>query len=48
MIAVLVSSFKFELPNKPIVWNYAMVMYSTAGADSKKQEMPLKVSLARH
>lgn len=45
MLAVLLSAFKFERTDKPIVWNYSAVEYPTVGAKSEKPEMPLKMSL---
>ena len=45
ILAVLLPNFKFELSDKPIVWNHASVMYPTVGAESQTPEMPLKISL---
>ncbi|KAI0737451.1 cytochrome P450 [Daedaleopsis nitida] len=44
MLAVLLTSFCFEMSDKPIVWNYAGVAYPTIGKTSTKPEMPLRVS----
>ncbi|KZT73906.1 cytochrome P450 [Daedalea quercina L-15889] len=45
VLSVLVSTFTFELPETPIAWNVGGVWYPTAGKDSPKPEMPLKVGL---
>ena len=44
-MAVLLTNFKFEPSDKPIVWNNAGVAYPSVGRESKKPEMPLKVAL---
>ncbi|PCH40536.1 cytochrome P450 [Wolfiporia cocos MD-104 SS10] len=45
VLAVLVSSFTFELTDDPIEWNVAGVRYPTIGRESDVPELPLKVSL---
>ena len=45
VLSVLVSSFTFELPDKPIEWNVAGVWYPTVGKDSNKPQLPLKVQM---
>lgn len=44
-LSVLLSSFSFELTEKPIVWNVGPVMYPTVGEDSDRPELPLRVTL---
>ncbi|OBZ67636.1 Docosahexaenoic acid omega-hydroxylase CYP4F3 [Grifola frondosa] len=44
VLSLLIASFTFELSDKPIVWNLAGVRYPTVGKDSKKPQMPLKVT----
>ncbi|KAH9928315.1 cytochrome P450 monooxygenase [Fomitopsis serialis] len=46
ILSVLLSTFKFELTDKPVVWNVASVRYPTVGTGSNYAEMPMKVSLA--
>ena len=48
VLSVLVSNFTFELSNKPIAWNVGGVMYPTAGKESARPELPLKVGLYKH
>ncbi|KAI0806598.1 cytochrome P450 [Fomes fomentarius] len=48
MLSVLLANFKFELTDKPIVWNNAGVAYPTIGKESKKPEMPLKLTAIKH
>ena len=43
---MLINSFKFELSDKPIVWNFAAVAYPAISRQSLKSEMYLMVSLA--
>ncbi|KAI0763487.1 cytochrome P450 [Trametes elegans] len=45
VLSLLLSSYVFELPDKPIVWNISGIRFPTVGVDGKKPEMPLKVSL---
>ncbi|KAH9838240.1 cytochrome P450 monooxygenase [Rhodofomes roseus] len=45
ILSVLLSTFKFELTDKPVVWNVASVRYPTVGTESNYAEMPMKVSL---
>ena len=47
VLSLLLSNFKFDLSDKPIVWNNAGVAYPTVGRDSRKPEMPLKVSVIK-
>ncbi|KAI0761522.1 cytochrome P450 [Trametes elegans] len=44
ILSVLLSNFGFELTEKPICWNHAGVMYPTAGKESRRPEMPMRVS----
>jgi len=44
-LAVLVTNFTFDLPEKPIAWNVAAVWYPTIGRNSTKPEMPLTVGV---
>ena len=46
VLSMLISNFKFELPGKPIAWNFAGISYPTMGYTSTKPEMLLKLSLA--
>ncbi len=46
VLCVLLSTFKFELSEKPFVWNFAAISYPSASFVSSKPEMSLKVSLA--
>ena len=43
-MSLLVSSFKFELTDKPISWNTSGVSYPTMSEDSDRPEMLLKVT----
>ncbi|KAH9936146.1 cytochrome P450 [Fomitopsis serialis] len=45
VLSVLLTTFTFELPEKPVVWNVAGVWYPTVDKASSKPEMPLKVGL---
>jgi len=47
VLATVVESFRFELPEKEIGWNYAGIAFPTAGEDGHTAELPLKVSLVR-
>ena len=40
---MLIPSFRFELADKPIVWNFAGVSYPAATKDSNVPSMYLKV-----
>ncbi|KAI0657108.1 cytochrome P450 [Cubamyces menziesii] len=44
VLSLLVSSFKFELTDKPISWNTSGVSYPTMSEDSDRPEMLLKVT----
>ncbi|KAI0368654.1 cytochrome P450 [Pilatotrama ljubarskyi] len=47
VLSTLVRSFKFGLPDKPVTWNSAAVVYPTMGGpDNLRAEMFLKVKLA--
>ncbi|KAI1791311.1 cytochrome P450 [Ganoderma leucocontextum] len=46
VLSTLLSSFRFELSDKPFVWNFAGFSYPSASHESSKPEMVLKVSLA--
>ncbi|KAM5531287.1 hypothetical protein V8D89_015042 [Ganoderma adspersum] len=46
VLCVLLSTFKFELSEKPFVWNFAAISYPSTSYVSSKPEMSLKVSLA--
>lgn len=46
VLYTLISSFKFELSSKPVVWNFASIAYPAVSRDSSKPEMYLNVSLA--
>ncbi|PIL26669.1 cytochrome P450 [Ganoderma sinense ZZ0214-1] len=46
VLCLLLSRFKFELSEKPFVWNFAGISYPSASYASSKPEMFLKVSLA--
>lgn len=45
VLSVLVSTFTFELPDKPIEWNVAGVWYPTVGKGSNKPQLPLRVRI---
>nr|F1SY85.1 RecName: Full=Cytochrome P450 monooxygenase 91; Flags: Precursor [Postia placenta Mad-698-R]BAK09429.1 cytochrome P450 [Postia placenta] len=47
VLAVLLSSFKFSLSSKEIVWNVAGIQYPTVGA-SGKPEMPMKIDRVKN
>ena len=42
---MLVSTFTFELPDKPIEWNVSAVWYPTVGKLSNRPQLPLKVGV---
>ncbi|KAI0775295.1 cytochrome P450 [Trametes elegans] len=45
VLSTLVAAFRFQLPDKPITWNFAGVHYPTMGGpDKAKAEMYLKVT----
>ena len=46
VLSTLVATFRFELSEKPFVWNTAGVAYPAAKTGDKNPEMYLKVSLA--
>lgn len=45
VLYTLISAFKFEFSEKPIVWNFAGIPYPALSRQSSKPEMFLKVSL---
>ena len=47
VLSVLLSTFRFEETNKPVVWNVGAVWYPTVGSESNTPELPLKVSLLK-
>ncbi|CCM06150.1 uncharacterized protein FIBRA_09623 [Fibroporia radiculosa] len=47
VLSVLLSSFKFELTDKPIEWNVAGVRYPTVGKVSDVPQLPLRVELLK-
>lgn len=46
VLATLLSTFKFELSDKPIYWNLAGIIYPTAVLGGKTS-MPLRVTLLK-
>ncbi len=44
MLSVLLMAFKFELTDKPVVWNFSVVEYPTMGESSTEPELLLKVT----
>ena len=46
VLATLLSNFKFEFSNTPIVWNFGGISYPAKSEESMHPEMYLKVSLA--
>ncbi|KAI0671637.1 cytochrome P450 [Trametes maxima] len=48
VLAALVPAFVFELPQKPIIWNFSGVVYPTMGAeDVTRAELFLKLKLVK-
>ncbi|TBU26014.1 cytochrome P450 [Dichomitus squalens] len=45
VLAVLLSTFKFELTEKAIYWNIAPIVYPSVVPDGSKPELPIKVTL---
>ena len=43
VLAALLSSFSFDLTDKPVAWNASAVLYPTMGEESTKPELLLKV-----
>lgn len=43
LLSVLISSFRFSLTGKPLVWNNSAITYPTVGTVSLKSELPLLV-----
>ncbi|KAI0716854.1 cytochrome P450 [Earliella scabrosa] len=48
VLAVLLSTFKFELTQKPITWNLAGVTYPSVDAHGERPELPMKVTLLKN
>ena len=44
---MLLSTFKFELGEKPIIWNYAGVVFPSVKKEGYEPEMPMRVSLVK-
>ncbi|EIW62374.1 cytochrome P450 [Trametes versicolor FP-101664 SS1] len=47
VLAVLISTFTFELTDKPVWWNMAGVQYPSADADGEHPGLPMKVRLVK-
>ncbi|TBU46705.1 cytochrome P450 [Dichomitus squalens] len=47
VLSLLVSTFVFEVSDKPIAWNISGIRFPTVGVDGAKPELPLKVSVYR-
>lgn len=47
VLAVLISTFTFELTDKPIWWNMAGVQYPSVDADGDHPGLPMKVGLVK-
>lgn len=47
VLAVLISTFTFELTEKRIYWNMAEVQYPSADPRGEHPELPLKVGLVK-
>ncbi|KAI0370603.1 cytochrome P450 [Pilatotrama ljubarskyi] len=47
VLAVLISTFTFELTEKPIYWNMAGVQYPSVDPEGKSPELPMKVGLVK-
>ena len=45
---MLLSTFKFELTQKPITWNLAGVTYPSVDAHGERPELPMKVTLLKN
>ncbi|CCL98383.1 uncharacterized protein FIBRA_00378 [Fibroporia radiculosa] len=45
VLSVLLSTFRFEETDKPVMWNVGGIWYPTVGPESNVPELPLKVSL---
>ena len=43
ILSTLIANFTFELSDKPIFWNVSAITFPSAGKDSEKPEMWLKV-----
>lgn len=46
VLAILVTSFQFDLGEKPIYWNFGGVSFATYSRDGDKPEMFLSVSMS--
>ena len=47
VLAVLLSTFRFELSDKSIYWNLAGVVYPSVQKEGSEAEMPMKVTLLK-
>lgn len=47
VLAVLLSTFTFELTEKPIYWNMATVQYPSTDPHGAHPELPMKVGLLK-
>jgi len=45
VLCVLLAALTFDITDKPIAWNVAVVWYPTVGKDSERPQLPLKVGL---
>ena len=45
VLAVLLSTFKFELSEKRVYWNLAGVMYPSIDLEGDHPQLPMKVTL---
>ncbi|KAH9941843.1 cytochrome P450 [Epithele typhae] len=48
VLAVLLSTFVFELSDTPVHWNLAAIVYPSTELGGVKPEMPMKVRLLKH
>lgn len=48
VLAVLLSTFTFDLTEKPIYWNMATVQYPSTDQHGAHPELPMKVGLLKH
>ena len=47
VLAVLLSTFKFELGEQPVYWNLAPIVYPSITKDGSEPMMPMKMSLLK-
>ncbi|RPD52579.1 cytochrome P450 [Lentinus tigrinus ALCF2SS1-6] len=45
VLSTMLMAFKFELTDKPVMWNFSVVDYPTTGENSTEPELLLKVTL---